>query len=77
MTDKTTELIADLRSPNVFNRAVMLRAADTIEQLRDQIDMLIENSVRVEGGPVPWIEIDAAMWDRILSRAIDTKEEKL
>ena len=43
------------------------------DTLRDQLDMLIENSVRVEGSPVPWVEIDAVMWDRILSRAIDTK----
>lgn len=30
---------------------------------------LVEHSVRVEGGPIPWIEIDASMWDRILSRS--------
>lgn len=63
----------------VINAAGLHRTAEALvaerDALRDQIDTLIENSVRVEGGPVPWVEIDAEMWDRILSRAIDTKEK--
>jgi hypothetical protein len=36
-------------------------------ELAAVIDALVENSLRIEGSPIPWIEIDAQVWDRYLS----------
>lgn len=84
MTDHA-DLIAEAREFAAYMppseataKSLVFRLASAFEGVvrgRDEalavIEGIVENSERVEGGPVPWVEIDAQVWDRYLDNPAD------
>lgn len=67
-TDDLAEHIATFDPPTVLTLIAKLREAEAV------IEKLMDASQRVEGGPIPWVEIDTHDWDAALATYKPTNE---
>lgn len=70
VSDEAGSHIATFDPPTVLALIAKLREAEAV------IEKLMDASQRVEGGPIPWVEIDTHDWDAALATYKHTNQEK-